>query len=289
MKFFGAATATCAVVSILVTLSSCSGWSREKPSAKLSDLAHIALLTPSGSGFDVGYSGAVEYTENGGRNWIAGTNSSVCLFAAEITRSGTCFATGNGSNFVTSANGGKNWQRKENIGGSTGKAVSFADDTTGWAASTSWLGQTETAGSAWTTLPLPADFGLVETISCAGKDSGYALSMNGRLFRTADGGASWTERTAPFPKSDESFKPLWGRKTQGAALRFTGESGVAAAIGKAGGKAALLVRTTADGGATWAKAKKFPFDLAPLACTIDPDGNVTVFNADTTATLIARK
>lgn len=289
MKLITAVLASLALMLTIVSLASCSAWTREKPSAKLSDRAYIALLTPSGTGFTAGYSGGVEYTENGGKNWIAGTNRSVCLFAAEITRSGKCFATGNGSNFVMSANGGQNWQKKEDIGGGRGKSISFIDDTTGWAASTSWLGQTETAGSAWTTLPLPADFGLVETISCVGKDSGYALSMNGRLFRTADGGASWTERTAPFPKSDESFKPLWGRKTQGAALRFTGESGVAAAIGKAGGKAALLVRTTADGGATWAKAKKFPFDLAPLACTIDPDGNVTVFNADTTATLIARK
>ncbi len=289
MKPITVALASVAIVSTVASLASCSAWSRGKPSAKLSDRAYVALLTPSGAGFNAGYSGGVEYTENGGKNWIAGTNRSVCMFAAEITRSGTCFATGNGSNFIVSTNGGKNWQKKENIGGSIGKSVSFADDTTGWAASTSWLGQTENAGSAWTTLTLPADFGLVETICCAGKGAGYVLSMEGRLFATTDGGSSWTERAAPFPKSDESFKPLWGRKTQGAAIRFTGDSGVAAAIGKDAGKPALLVRTSEDGGVTWSSAKKFPFVLAPLACTIDPDGNVTVFNADTTATLIARK
>ncbi len=289
MKIVSAILVSCAIVATLFTLASCSAWTRGKPSAKMSDRAYIALLTPSGAGFTAGYSGGVEYTDDGGKRWIAGTNRSMCMFSAEITRSGTCFAAGNGSDFIKSSNGGQNWQKMEDLGGGIGKSVSFIDDTTGWAASSSWLGQTGNAGSSWSALPLPADFGLVETVCCAGKGAGYALSMDGRLFRTLDGGTAWTECAAPFPKADETFKPLWGRKTQGAAIRFAGESGVAAAIGKAGGKPALLVRTSADGGATWSKARKFAFDLAPLACTIDPDGNVTVVNADTTATLVARK
>lgn len=283
---------------IVVTLSigcalfqciACSSWKRESSTSKVSDRAYTAIVTDNGVGCSVGYSGGVEYTTDGGHTWIAGLNRSVCLFGVEITGKGTTFATGNQRNFVRSEDGGAHWSRMENIGAGQGKSISFCDEQTGWASSSLWAGCTSDAGSSWKALALPSEVKVVETVCCIGQDSGIIAGADGRLFRTDDGGASWLELTSPFARKDDQWQAQFGKTTQGLSLRFSGLQGIAAAIGTFKGTGVLMIRETVDGGKTWSKVQRFPFETVPLSVFTDLQRNVSVFGSDRTVTLFSRK
>jgi hypothetical protein len=72
------------------------------------------------------------------------------------------------------------------------------------------------------------------------------------------------------------------------AIYMEGESGFAAAVGLSGGKPALVVRMTKDGGATWSAPERHPLSAPAMTVTAGSSGLVTVFGSDGIVTRFIR-
>ncbi len=284
MKGFG--IKECVMIGLIaLAISSCSQWKEGKPSAKVSDRAYTAILTPSGKGCTVGYSGGVEYTEDGGKTWIAGINRSMCMFGVDLLDSGVAVGTGNGNDVILSKNGGQNWGLKEDIKGGRGKSVSFSDDVSGWISSKFWLGETSDGGQHWTDVPLQSKNALIESICHQGQGKGFVLTSDGALLRTDNGGKEWQTVSTPFPK-DDAFTPGYGKNTQGAAIQCRQGKLIAAVAGKKNGKAVLIIKTSLDGGVTWNREDVIKLASEPLSVTMDHGANISLLTPDKRVILI---
>ncbi len=250
---------------------------------------HVAALCGDSAGFGVGYGGAVQYTKDGGKTWIAGTNRSMCQFSLHALDDRTCFAAGNGSDVIMTGNGGETWTRLSDIPAGCAKGVSFITNDEGWVWTKSALYSTRNNGQTWQTVTLPADIQMIESAFLQSTGNGYLCGLDGYIYRTRDGGRTW-ERTVQFRDTqDKTFKAVLAGGVQGTAIRLSGERGLVAVIGLKEGKSAIRILRTTDGGETWSEPKYYNLDLPCLTLTISPDLHLAVFNNDSTVSMFALK
>lgn len=264
-----------------ILCAGCAQWKESYRSAKSADTAYTGMFFDGNRALAVGYSGLVRHSSDGGKTWADGVNSSLCLFACAMIDESTYVASGNGNDVVVSTDGGKSWTHETDVGG-RGKSISFTDREHGWISSKTWLGETNDGGATWKPLTLPSGASMIETVCMVSSGNGYIVSSKGEVFHTADSGASWEELSTPFPQGDASFKPSYAKDNQGVILSMKGKTGLVAAIGLAGKKSALVVRSTADGGKTWGAAETHELKGLPMTVSISPAGLVSVFLSDST-------
>ena len=277
-------------IAILATLTGCNQWKKTGSTSQADKVAYTGMFIDDTHALAVGYSGLVQYSDNGGKTWNRGANNSMCMFACDMIDNTNYFATGNGKNFIMSNSAGKSWNHGSNIlSGPKGKSISFTSRTHGWAASKTVLCETVDRGQTWSKVDLPAGVSMIETVSAITEKCGYIVSSKGQLYRTLDAGKTWTELSTPIPMNNDAFKPAFTTDNQSIAIRMDTDKGTLAAIGKAGKNSILYVITTEDGGKTWSKAEKHALKSAPMTVIISKTGIISVFDKNAVITKFQTK
>jgi photosystem II stability/assembly factor-like uncharacterized protein len=177
-------------------LLSCDNWKEVKRTQKLDDKVYSAAFFDKDNGLAVGYSGYIEFSENGGDRWRGGMNNSWCLYGIEKLNDTTYMASGNAGHVVVSSDHGRTWTHRENFGSTypqNARYLSFSSEQNGWVATVTRLAETSNQGTTWTELALPAGISSIAAICHTGPGTGYLYDYTGKLFGTTDGGQSWTE------------------------------------------------------------------------------------------------
>jgi len=266
----------------------CGGaWGVKGNSSKAPERTYISSFFDAKTGIAVGASGLVRYTDDGGKSWTEGVNSSRCLFACQTIDGKNCVASGNGSNVVVTADGGRTWRRVADIVG-RGKALSFVDSLKGWACSKTWLGETADGGLTWNEMQMPKDAKILETVLMEAPGVGYIVASDGVAYRTSTGGKEWERLTAPFAAGTPSFAPKYASDNQCLALCSSNGILTAASVGTVGKGYELRVRSSADGGKTWSRPERHAIKKPVLSMTMARTGVITVFGIDMVATVYGR-
>lgn len=194
-----------------------------------------------------GHQGNLVTTSDAGATWTsrnrAVTNEYLTSVAFATPDAG--WIAGIKGGIFRTTNGGASWER-QNAGDTTWITdLQAIDQQTAWAAGAKGVFRTTDGGSNWQFVRLegfPVDsvtyqdirfFTGIRAISMVDRDHGWAAGIRGTVFRTTDGGQSWSP-CAPLP--GEPF--------------LNGVSFVDATTGWVTGSEASVFRTT-DGGLSW--------------------------------------
>lgn len=218
--------------------------------APVTHKASVAAFVDEKNGMTGGYAGAMYFTQDGGKTWTPGTNSSACRFGLEA-RPGAAWSAGNHGHVRASKDGGASWTSAAAFGNPLpghARYLSFVDAKRGLIASPTLLALTTDGGESWTRLTPPAQLTAIAAIAIS--EEGGALRLRvldemGDLWLSVDSGKSWTQ--APSPLKDPVMASM---TTPWAALRFNGAEGVLAAFLDEGVPRGHVYRTR-DGGKTW--------------------------------------
>jgi photosystem II stability/assembly factor-like uncharacterized protein len=178
-----------------------------------------------------------------------------------------------GSLLFRSTDGGSNWEQRPlpPYGGGGGPVeISFADDLNGWL-STGGVPETECSGagtSIWHTVDGGASWNMIASVPSQGGTSGIAIAQckqglssidpthgflaawgnlaRPTIYRTTDGGHSWTGATLPDPPG---FVTQGGPGLQSGLVK--GFGGTLLVLANSGQGDGYVFRST-DGGASWA-------------------------------------
>ena len=199
--------------------------------------------------------------------WAQGTVSAPIINGFELLDERTGWVW-RGADLDWTEDGGGNWRRitpaGENEGEARLQAVYFRDTRTGWAllggapsaqGESAFLAATADAGASWRVHPLPAALAqdlagakAVHLVALRAAEGFIAADLaqssnfsRGALWYTADGGASWQERSLPLGEAPQFVHANMGWV--------------------AGGPAGDALWRTEDGGITWA-AEAVPFTAA---------------------------
>ena len=151
-----------------------------------------------------------------------------------------------------STDSGQTWESTETPGHPDCK-ISFVDKDTGWVISSLQLRATADGGATWNELDLPGGVAKVTAISLRTADEGYLMTSDGDLYRTQDGGKSWSSLPLDLAEyEDYADMDLLPSNLPSAAIRFfDAEEGVVVVSLVGGGKSYVLALRTYDGGQTW--------------------------------------
>lgn len=278
---------TLAVLAAFVCAASCSRGPRAvSNSTKTDGTIYTGGFATPAHGYALGDFGLVLYTDDGGKTWNRGTNSSMGLYALDSLDAKTCVAAGRDGNVTMTNDGGKTWRRLADAPVRHVKSVSFADPRLGWVASKGWVGESVDGGLAWKSIPLPPGVAMAEAVACLDSGRGMLLSADGTLFETADGGARWDVMSKPIDRKDAAFKPLFASDNHCAELRVSGARLTLVLIGSTKSGFALRELVSPDGGKTWAPPKDLALQRPPLTVSMDRSRLVSIFNADSTITQV---
>ncbi len=271
----------------LTLAASCSRGPRALSDTTMTDgTAYTGGFATATHGYAIGDFGLVLYTDDGGKTWNRGTNSSMGLYALDSLDATTCVAAGRDGNVTMTNDGGKSWKRLADVPVLHVKSVSFVNSSLGWIASKGWVGETVDGGSSWKAIPLPPGVVMAETVACRAPGQAALLSSDGRLFATSDGGTQWNELSKPIDRNDPSFKPMFTGDNHCAELRFSGDRVTLVLLGSTKKGFALRELVSADGGKTWTPPEDLALRRAPLTVSVDRSLLVSVFNADSTITQV---
>lgn len=162
------------------------------------DKVYMAGFMNSEYGIMVGYGGTVYYTQDAGKNWSVGMNSSMCRWGLDILNEKTAFSCGNAGNNRVTTDGGATWTAISDFGGmepENGKFISFTDRENGWVATSRLLASTGDGGKNWKQLNTPKGSKAIYALQLRTPTEGYVLDKTGQLFHTGDGGSSWQKMT----------------------------------------------------------------------------------------------
>lgn len=226
-------------------------WALVSTSRIDSQMSYAGFLSET-HGIAVGPEASVNYTQDGGKSWQSGVNSSMCLFGIEILDDKTAWICGNNGQVRFSDNGGTRWQAISNFGAvepGHPKFVSFSDPTHGAVATYNKVGLTQDGGKTWTHIKTPDAIKKVASIHSLGATTLWVLSAEGVLYRTDDGGQTWQDKAVEFKDRKTTVSKPWLYPT--CAFRFTSSKDGLLVTYSLKPKKELLVLKTADGGATW--------------------------------------
>ncbi len=142
-------------------------------------------------------------------------------------------AVGEGGVLLNTTNGGRDWtvQNLSGFDSYGGNRLQFVSRSVGWMSGPWGVSKTTDGGASWWTPVVNAGLSHVRTFHFADATKGWAVSDNGGLFRSTDGGNTWQSQDQQFWSAND--------------IRFlNGETGFI--VGDSG-----TVQRTEDGGATW--------------------------------------
>lgn len=235
-------------------------------------------------GVAVGTGARLYYTANGGSTWTLATDpissTSITFTGLSWSNSSTAYAVGSSGTILRSTNGGASWTQQSSGVSAALNAVSFAPGTTtGYAVGNGgsgnrWTVLKTTNGTSWTLL------GTVQRVNyygvdCADPDNVTIAGANGTIYRSTNGGSSWTNQTqaqvatvalrtvsavsasvasifgdygAMLSTTDAGAS--WKSYTSGTSANLNSSYFIDASTGVAVGDAGTIMRTT-DGGTSW--------------------------------------
>ncbi|MDF2451508.1 MAG: hypothetical protein K0S26_1012 [Bacteroidota bacterium] len=137
--------------------------------------------------------GVMLKTVDGGENWMTqyyGTLSYNMSFSLWFSKNSNTGYVGQSSRVAKTTNGGLNWQVKSC---GTGGVVDlhFVNKDTGFAVNGAYIYKTQNAGNTWVQVYYNASVNF-DAVNFVNKDTGYVGSLGGELYRTINGGATWT-------------------------------------------------------------------------------------------------
>lgn len=160
------------------------------------------------------YAGQLLVSTNGGASWSSAVLPPSVGALGSVDCPSTTFCVAVGASIVVSTDGGVKWVIK-NVDGGTGvlRSVSCVSQTSCTAIgpnpavaqnleSSAFSVTTSNAGETWTPVSMPASSATLDMISCAPgsvcEAVGSSFGSNGSLvFKSADGGATWSPLSAP--------------------------------------------------------------------------------------------
>lgn len=251
-------------------------------SSTLRGVASVGVAQAIAVGDASGGSATIRFTTNGGTAWSSGTTTvTASLFSVAFPSPTLAWAVGANGTMVRSADGGQSWVATAALTSQSLNAVTFAPGTAiGYAVGnpngTTWTAFKTTNGSTWTPLTLTGAPVSLQSVSCDPSGTQVtATGVNGTVFRSADGGTTWTAQNPPrmtqvtlrasaMPGTGRvnvagDFGTLlysrdsgarWMSETQRASATINDCWFNSATAGWAVGTNGLLMRTT-DGGASW--------------------------------------
>ena len=157
----------------------------------------------------VGYSGAVNYTEDGGDSWTDGVNKSKCRFGLDIVNDKVAYNCGNGSHVRKTIDGGKNWTEVADFAGSKPdhcKYIRFINEEIGWIASNNLLGVTKDGAKTWEEIKLPEGISKIVAIDLLDENVGYVIDDNNKMYISNDGGANWENKEVKMDNFDNKME-----------------------------------------------------------------------------------
>ncbi|NLL77925.1 MAG: hypothetical protein GX235_11895 [Clostridiales bacterium] len=192
--------------------------------------------------------GVLHYTTDGGELWSLGSNSTACITGLDIIDDKVAYIAANYSQVATTSNGGKTWSRLPDFGNMANghcRYLSFIDENTGWIANRKDLGFTKDGGKSWETVSIPEGILEISAIWLSSATKGYILSSKGTLYKTTDGGLTWTEKDLKI----EGFKRM---DCPTMAFRIAGEKTLqVVAYLEKGKEKGYYYFYSDDGGDTW--------------------------------------
>lgn len=138
------------------------------------------------------------------------------------------------------------------------KSVYFTDINTGYACGYNTVLKTTNAGTNWLNMTLQGDH---QSITFADMNTGYVASNNGRIFKTIDGGSSWTLQntgTTQFLTSINFYNSL---------------TGIATGMGK-------TILKTSNGGENWYSISNLIWEVDFFSSEIIDENNYYVTGTD---------
>ncbi|HPG40663.1 MAG TPA: YCF48-related protein [bacterium] len=227
-------------------------------SALKDDLMDIQFVTPQ-LGWAAGYNGLMIKTENGGLSWQQlPTDYPAKLFTAiHFTDADHGWAVGRkdwGFVIARTENGGQTWTEKTSELTLFLWDVFFIDAQTGWTVGENGVVlKTTDGGDTWDQIELnpTATFSRIQFLNA---NTGWLLCSGfpGQLYRTDDGGATWTpQQIADYNHSFTDF--YFVNADKGWAVTNGGE-----------------IRITNDGGTTWSQISQYSGDDFIRICFTDP-------------------
>jgi photosystem II stability/assembly factor-like uncharacterized protein len=165
-----------------------------------------------------------------------------------------------------STDSGQTWESTGTPGHPDCK-ISFVDQDTGWVISGLQLRATDDGGATWNELDLPGGIAKVTAISLRTADAGYLMTSAGTLYKTVDGGESWS--SLPLDLAAYGEMGLLPSNLPSAAIRFfDADNGVVVVSLAGGGQSQVLALRTSDGGLTW-EEEPVPVDIGVPYLTRD--------------------
>lgn len=230
---------------------------------------------------------------------ITFTTASIGWVTGNILPSGQRSSTDTTAFIAKTNDGGETWQMLQNVGTiaecnligayfhdeSTGYAWGFKTGTTGYEGT---VAKTNDGGSSWTKLASASDqaFSLYEMKGgWVSQQTGWALAMSGtsswtkgKLLKTTDGGASWTEQDSQTGQTLQAMYfhdattgwvvgdkgaiakttdggLTWNQQTSTSTRRLNNVEFMNIDVGIVVGEYGIMLRTN-DGGATWTGSEK---------------------------------
>ena len=219
---------------------------KTNPSQKVT----IAGFIDENFGITAGYGGTIGYTNDGGKKWNIGNNSSWCRFGLEILNKNKAWTSGNkGHNRIT-IDGGKNWEALTDFGNmepNQCRYISFCNDTAGWLGSPDVLVKTSDGGKTWEKIDLPQGIDKILAINLSNFETGYLLDINGIIYKTKDSGKTWGKISLNIDKNNYYFYPS---KASSIIMKFMGNHGVII-LRQIKPKKQFIALHTNDGGKSW--------------------------------------
>ncbi|MAF65406.1 MAG: hypothetical protein CMJ84_07095 [Planctomycetes bacterium] len=242
-----------------------------------------------GGDFVFGFGSAAMKTVDGGQTWqpiqphsggfLVTQWRDVCALDADhVWYLGEWVGLGASSGVARSTNGGASFSWHESATGIAPRAVHFVDANTGWLACGEWpdpnttmtefkglIARSDDGGATWVNqvqLPNGVDSYFID-VQFLDAQNGWAVAdgePTGRIYRTTDGGASWSIHTLPNPDF-----------TLASVHMITLQEGWAAGWTMVGFNPRTVLFHTTDGGVSWTQD--------PIA---EPYGPLTVAMASTT-------
>lgn len=246
------------------------------------NLWSVHFVNPD-TGWAAGEDSTLLRTTDGGRGWQAVDAGTGLDFASvRFLDPDTGFAAGfNGSldeygllrklggGVIATTDGGATWAAVHASAAAGLNAISFSGSGTGWSVGTAGcLLETEDTGATWMPRTRGA-FGDLSSVFFIDPDRGWAIA-SGALYRTTDGGGTWTANPAPVlddPRlANFSFTSL--QFTDPDTGLLTGSYVIQS---QAAFEMASVVLRTTDGGDRWSTARRQEFEYILDLQMLDAD------------------
>ncbi|MVX64008.1 hypothetical protein GKZ28_09915 [Clostridium chromiireducens] len=277
----------CSFTLVSISLYGCvsaSGKGNKEPDWEIVKTIEIEQKSNIGGFYDdnfgitAGYNGEVHYTNDGGKSWPKGNNTSFCRFGLFIVNDKVAYTCGNGNkggHVRKTSDGGRNWEEVSNFGESEPnqcRYLSFVDENIGWIAAPKKLGMTKDSGKTWSEIKLPDGIDDITAIDLLNEDNGYLIDKNNNLYITKDLGQTWSIKKINIKNINTSIYS----ETNTSYLRFFDEK--KAVFFYYNKEKNLNCSYTYDGGDTW-EEKILP-NVIGKGLYLSSDGKILSVNSD---------